>query len=102
MEDDMERNDQNDNLYIFSSCIMNKDIDDTVNELIDGNLDSYITKNIDERLKREIKGKSDLELSIECFKGINGINKIDSSYKDDMIEIMNNYNSDVKKKLLLK
>ena len=98
----MERNDQNDNLYIFSSCIMNKDIDDTVNELIDGNLDSYITKNIDERLKREIKGKSDLELSIECFKGINGIDRIDPSYKDDMIEIMNNYNSDVKKKLLLK
>ena len=98
----MDRNKQNDNIYIFSSCIMNKDIDDTVNELIDGNLDSYITKNIDERLKREIKGKSDLELSIECFKGINGIDRIDSSYKDDMIEIMNNYNSDVKKKLLLK
>ena len=93
----MDRNKQNDNIYIFSSCIMNKDIDDTVNELIEGNLDSYITKHIDERLKNEISGKSDIELSIECFKGINGIDRIDPSYKNDMLEIMNNYNNLLRK-----
>ncbi len=98
----MEMNDKFINIYTMLSCMLNKDINDAVDELIEEKYDNYILNSMENRLKEDTSGKSDIELSIECFKGIGGVDKIDPSYRDEMFEIMDNYSKTAKKKLLLK
>ena len=88
-------------IYIIISCLLEIDSETVVEEINNKTYNSFIISILDERLKKEIDNKSDLEIAVESIKGIGGYGRIDKEYLDKILEIINKYKTDTIKKIKL-